>query len=106
MPRVQKSIVPKAHLISSASKRRTPVTFSIDIGGSGIKATLLNDDGTLAKKRLRIPTPKIANPDVIIKQLEQLSKQLGTFDRIAVGFPGVVRNGVTRSGRDTISPRH
>ena len=94
MPTVQKKIVPKAHLVSSHRKRKTPVTFSVDIGGSGIKATLLNGDGTLVKKRLRIPTPEIANPDIIIKQLEQLSKQLGTFDRIAVGFPGVVRNGV------------
>ena len=90
-------MVPKAASLSSSSrKRKTPITFSIDIGGSGIKATLLNGDGTLAKKRLRIPTPEIAKPDIILKQLEQLSKQLGTFDRIAVGFPGVVRNGVTR----------
>ena len=96
MPTVQKKIVPKAHLVSSHRKRKTPVTFSVDIGGSGIKATLLNGDGTLVKKRLRIPTPEIANPDIIIGQIEQLSKQLGTFDRIAVGFPGVVRNGVTR----------
>jgi len=89
--------VPKAASLSSSSrKRKTPITFSIDIGGSGIKATLLNGDGTLAKKRLRIPTPEIAKPDIILKQLEQLSKQLGIFDRIAVGFPGVVRNGVTR----------
>ena len=85
-----------ASLSSSSRKRKTPITFSIDIGGSGIKATLLNGDGTLAKKRLRIPTPEIAKPDIILKQLEQLSKQLGIFDRIAVGFPGVVRNGVTR----------
>ena len=77
-------IVPKAASLSSSSrKRKTPITFSIDIGGSGIKATLLNGDGTLAKKRLRIPTPEIAKPDIILKQLEQLSKQLGTFDRIA-----------------------
>ena len=89
--------MPKAASLSSSSrKRKTPITFSIDIGGSGIKATLLNGDGTLAKKRLRIPTPEIAKPDIILKQLEQLSKQLGIFDRIAVGFPGVVRNGVTR----------
>jgi polyphosphate glucokinase len=94
MPSVQKKIAPKANLVPR--KGKTPVTLSVDIGGSGIKATLLNGDGTLAKKRLRIPTPEIAKPDVILKQLEQLSKQLGTFDRIAVGFPGVVRNGVTR----------
>jgi polyphosphate glucokinase len=97
MPKVHKKIVPKAASLSfSSRKRKTPVTFSVDIGGSGIKATLLNGNGTLLKKRLRIPTPQGALPDIIIKELEQLRKQLGNFDRIAVGFPGVVRNGVTR----------
>jgi polyphosphate glucokinase len=47
-------------------------------------------------RRLRVPTPKNAQPEMIIKELEQLGKQLGHFDRIAGGFPGVVRNGVTR----------
>jgi polyphosphate glucokinase len=97
MTNVQKKRVNKKDLLApTLAKRKTPITFSIDIGGSGIKATLLNGDGALMKKRLRIPTPDGAKPEIIIKQLEQLSKQLGKFDRIAVGFPGVVRNGVTR----------
>ena len=97
MPKVQKKRVTKEDFLAPApTKRQTPITFSIDIGGSGIKATLLNGDGTLMKKRLRIPTPDGAKPETVIKELEQLSKQLGKFDRIAVGFPGVVQNGVTR----------
>jgi polyphosphate glucokinase len=97
MPNVHKRRVPKENLLATAfPKRKTPITFSIDIGGSGIKATLLNGDGALMKNRLRIPTPDGAKPEIIIKEIEELSKQLGKFDRIAVGFPGVVRNGVTR----------
>ena len=97
MSNIQKRRVPKKNLLAPASpKRRTPITFSVDIGGSGIKATLLNGDGSLVKKRVRIPTPRGAKPDIIIRELDQLSKRLGNFDRIAVGFPGVVRNGVTR----------
>jgi polyphosphate glucokinase len=65
------------------------ITLSIDIGGSGIKGALVDSHGNFLKKRVRIPTPKGANPDIVIKQL-------GVFDRLAVGFPGVVRNGVTR----------
>ncbi len=72
------------------------ITLSIDIGGSGIKAALVDNHGNFLKKRVRISTPKGANPDIVIKQLEHLGKQLGAFDRLAVGFPGVVRNGVTR----------
>jgi polyphosphate glucokinase len=78
------------------SKKRTPITFSVDIGGSGIKAALLNGNGDLMTRRLRVPTPNAAKPAMIIKELEQLGKQLGHFDRLAVGFPGVVRNGFTR----------
>jgi polyphosphate glucokinase len=72
------------------------ITFSVDIGGSGIKAALLNGDGKFLKKRIRIPTPKGANPDEVMREFEQLSKRLGAFDRISVGFPGVVRTGITR----------
>ena len=97
MPKVEKIQRRKEDLPAvTPGKRKAPVTFSVDIGGSGIKATLLNGDGALMKQRLRVPTPDGAKPDMIIKELEQLGKQLGAFDRIAVGFPGVVRNGVTR----------
>ncbi len=72
------------------------ITLSIDIGGSGIKAALFNGDGSLVKNRVRIPTPQGAHPDVILKELGQLSQRLGAFDRLTVGFPGVVRDGVTR----------
>jgi len=34
-----------------------PRTLAIDIGGSGIKAALLDNDGSMIGKRQRVPTP-------------------------------------------------
>ena len=89
-------VVAKKNSSSSVLGTSEAITLSIDIGGSAIKAALVDTQGNFLKKRVRISTPKGANPGIVIKRLEQLSKQLGAFDRLAVGFPGVVRNGVTR----------
>ncbi|MBE9227891.1 ROK family protein [Phormidium sp. LEGE 05292] len=69
-------------------------TLSIDIGGSGIKAMVLNADGTPLTERYRVDTPQPAKPDVVIDAIAQLAESKGKFDRISVGFPGVVRKGV------------
>jgi polyphosphate glucokinase len=70
-------------------------TFVIDIGGSGIKALLLNEIGEPMVERLRIPTPESPTPMTIMKAIKGLAKEAGTFDRVSVGVPGTVRSGVT-----------
>jgi polyphosphate glucokinase len=40
---------------------------------------------------VRVETPKPAKPDAVVAALEGLSQQLGRFDRVSIGFPGVVR---------------
>ncbi|MDR4494443.1 MAG: ROK family protein [Nitrospirales bacterium] len=70
-----------------------PVTFAIDIGGSGIKALLLDPKGNPTTDKLRILTPKPSTPKAVIDAILELSKSLPAFDRISVGFPGVVQEG-------------
>ena len=41
----------------------------------------------------RIDTPHPAKPDAVVAALVELVKALGAFDRISIGFPGVVRRG-------------
>jgi len=72
-----------------------PVTLSIDIGGSGIKAMLLDPRGKPISERDRMVTPKVPTPLAVLRVLEDFRKQLPAFDRVSVGFPGVVKNGVT-----------
>jgi polyphosphate glucokinase len=77
------------------TKLKTKKTLAIDIGGTGIKAELLNPDGKPASERVRLLTPNPATPAALLKILDNLKTQLGVFDRVSVGFPGVVKNGTT-----------
>lgn len=72
-------------------------TLSVDIGGTGIKAIILNAKGEALTERGRIETPRPATPTAILRVIERLAGAQGPFDRVSVGFPGVVRNGVTET---------
>lgn len=68
-------------------------TLAVDIGGSGIKVMVLDAAGNPLTERDRLPTPQPATPDAMIAIVTQLAQDK-TFDRVSVGFPGVVRAGV------------
>jgi polyphosphate glucokinase len=71
-----------------------PRTLAIDIGGTGIKAALLDDAGSLIGERQRVPTPpKPVAPEDLVRAIDQAAAPLGTFERVSVGFPGYVRDG-------------
>jgi polyphosphate glucokinase len=74
-----------------------PRTLCIDIGGTGIKTLVLDPAGKPVTERLRVDTPRPATPRAVIKAILGLAGQQGAFDRASVGFPGVVRRGVTRT---------
>ena len=69
-------------------------TLAIDIGGTGIKAALIDDAGNLIGERQRVPTPtKPVAPEDLVRAIDQAVAPLGTFERVSVGFPGYVREG-------------
>src|SRR5271166_5771031 len=71
-----------------------PRTLAIDIGGSGIKAALLDTDGSMIGDRQRVPTPpKPVAPQQLVHAIEEAAAPLGDFERVSVGFPGYVRDG-------------
>src|SRR5689334_4851554 len=69
-------------------------TLVIDIGGTGIKALVVNENGEPVGDRVRVPTPKRSTPQPMMRIIQRLAKKAGRFHRISVGFPGIVRNGV------------
>ena len=69
-------------------------TLAVDIGGTGIKAIVLDEAGSPLTERQRIPTPQPATPEAVVKVIQKLGKSQGAFDRVSVGFPGVIRCGV------------
>ena len=74
-----------------------PVTLAIDIGGSNLKAGLLDRDGAIVGKRVRVPTMHPSPPAQVVPALVALAKQLGPFDRVSVGFPGLIKNTVVQT---------
>ncbi len=70
-----------------------PRTLAIDVGGTGIKATVLDENGNMIVDRVRVPTPHPCPPDALLDAVAELVKPLPASSRVSVGFPGVVRKG-------------
>ncbi len=68
-----------------------PLTLAIDIGGTGLKAGLLDAEGMMIGTRARVETPHPSPPDAVVPALVGLAHCLGAFERVSVGFPGVVK---------------
>ena len=72
-------------------------TLSIDIGGTGLKLIVLDEKGSPLCDRKRVETPHPATPEAILEAIEKLAVGIPKFDRISVGFPGVIRNGIVET---------
>jgi polyphosphate glucokinase len=72
-------------------------TLAIDVGGTGLKALIVGAVGTALTERVRVDTPRPATPEAVLSALFKLIEPLGAFDRVSVGFPGVVMEGVTKN---------
>ena len=68
--------------------------LTLDIGGSHIKAIILNAKGDMLFPYNKTETPENANPKNTLTAIDKLIKNFSEFDRISVGFPGYVKNGV------------
>lgn len=78
------------------SRLKEKITLAIDIGGTGIKTMLLDGTGKAISSREREDTPVEATPAAILTIIQDLVRRLGSsYDRVSVGFPGVVKHGVT-----------
>ena len=74
-----------------------PFTLSVDIGGSGVKMMILDAVGEPITERLRRKTPDQPTPELVLKEIVEMAKKIGHFDRVSVGFPGVVVDGITHT---------
>ena len=70
-----------------------PRTLAVDVGGTGLKASVLDENGKMLVDRVRIDTPHPCPPGVMVDSLVELVSSLPAYDRVSVGFPGVVRGG-------------
>jgi polyphosphate glucokinase len=80
-----------------AKKETGPRTLSIDIGGTGLKMLVLDPAGGALNERSRVDTPRPATPQAVLKALRGLIATQPRFDRVSVGFPGIVHDSVVKT---------
>src|SRR3954462_7551223 len=73
-----------------------PRTLAIDVGGTGLKAVVLDPEGEMISERVRVETPYPCPPSVLLDELDKLAKNQPEYDRVSVGFPGAIRRGRVR----------
>ncbi|MBC7951375.1 MAG: ROK family protein, partial [Rhodospirillaceae bacterium] len=62
--------------------------MAIDIGGTGLKASVLDSKGNMITERVRVATPPKCPPKLLVETLASLVAPLPHYDRVSVGFPG------------------
>jgi polyphosphate glucokinase len=67
--------------------------LAIDIGGSHVKATVLNKQGELTMEYDKVDTPMPSTPQNMMEAIKSLVKNFPAYDKISVGFPGYIKNG-------------
>ena len=70
-----------------------PRTLAVDIGGTGLKASVLDRAGRMLGEHVRVATPYPCHPEILVGAIADLVTPLLPFDRISMGFPGVIRDG-------------
>ncbi|MFC0695079.1 ROK family protein [Paraburkholderia humisilvae] len=68
--------------------------LAIDIGGTGLKAAVIDGHGKMLGERVRVATPHPCTPEQMVDTLATLVNPLLTQHhptRMSIGFPGVVR---------------
>ena len=71
--------------------------LGIDVGGSGIKgAPVDTETGQLLAERLRIKTPKGAEPEPVAKMVAEIAQSFEWKGPIGIGFPAPIKSGVAR----------
>jgi polyphosphate glucokinase len=98
--RREPSAQPPAAAVAAARARAEPWrqrhetrTLAIDIGGTGIKASVLDERGALLAAKVRVETPVGEPPPRLLRALGRLVRSLPRFDRVSVGFPGAIADG-------------
>jgi polyphosphate glucokinase len=79
--------------------------LSIDIGGSRIKATILDPGGTMLMDFQKIATPAAPDPENVIQAILELTRSFQEYHRVSVGFPGYTRQGIVYTAPNLSTPK-
>jgi polyphosphate glucokinase len=79
--------------MAAKTSTKALTTLAVDVGGTGLKVMLLDAKGKPLTERIRTATPATPTPARVLSILDKLKAQVPKFDRVSVGFPGVVKRG-------------
>ncbi len=79
--------------------------LSIDIGGSRIKATILDPEGKMLMDYQKIATPITPDPGNVIQAILELTQNFQEYHRVSVGFPGYTRQGIIHTAPNLGTPK-
>jgi polyphosphate glucokinase len=72
--------------------------LGVDVGGSGIKAALVNtENGELVSERKRFETPHPATPQSVTAIIKNMAETFRYSGPIGVAFPAVIQQGVVQT---------
>ncbi|MEM5404159.1 MULTISPECIES: ROK family protein [Paraburkholderia] len=98
MTRIEKA-VKKSAVKSAVSAAHTPQDIehilAIDVGGTGLKAAIIDANGAMRTQRVRVATPHPCPPALLVETLATLAGPLlkqYPATHVSIGFPGFVRN--------------
>lgn len=83
----------KSKMITSHPKR----ILAIDIGGTGVKAALVDGDGLLLEAPARCPTPIHPTPVQMLDAIAELARSFTPFEAISIGFPGAIKHNIVHT---------
>ncbi|WP_415767910.1 ROK family protein [Paraburkholderia sp. J69-1] len=88
----QKTAVKKT---SKSTAQKIENILAIDIGGTGLKAAIIDAQGNMRTERVRVATPHPCPPDLLVETLRTLVAPLiqqYPATHVSIGFPGFVRD--------------
>jgi polyphosphate glucokinase len=82
---------------TSTSPEQQLRTLAIDIGGTGVKMIVLDGAAQPVNERTRTLTPHPATAEAVLEVIKTMVAEQPAFDRVSVGFPGIVKRGVIQT---------
>jgi polyphosphate glucokinase len=73
--------------------RESGRTLTVDCGGTTLKAAVLDPLGQMLTDRVRVRLSYPCPPEQFVRTVVDLVVPLPPYDRVSVGFPGMVRHG-------------
>jgi polyphosphate glucokinase len=75
-----------------------PLTVCVDVGATSLKAAIVDSRAQMVGDRVKIKTNWPMTPQRLVEEVARLVVRLPRADRMALGFPGPVEDGVVLRG--------